>query len=413
MRATRGFIRFTPVYLDGAWSYVKAADAEDREGRPILEDLARYLRDHTGIHADIRSTPVRAFRSTELLRDPVHFLFPGLQQVPYSDPRVRLAPEERALLSDYLHGGGFLFVDAGQTSDDRRFLTSVVDLLQQVLAGEGRLYELPVDHPVYHAFYDYANGFPGECKEAVVELPFGSAWYYPDRAPDGDACPRGMWGIGLGDQLVGVISDLNLHRRWDPRDEPADASSSDDAETEAAPVATRATIPFLQAGTNILFHALLRPEGLTIKHALPAWQRTGTQAARARVPGQMSSDQPAQLALVRSPVGRVLEGDGLRLTVDGRITVEAIAAHAHGLLLHDLPAGRYRIEVDYASRQTQADVELRGGRVTTVSFRLRGFGFLQSLALEQMEQRLDLETWQARFGELYLEEATAGEPFSR
>ena len=43
-RGTRGFVKFTSLRLNGAWSY--GLD-ESQGGRPVLEDLARYVRDGT------------------------------------------------------------------------------------------------------------------------------------------------------------------------------------------------------------------------------------------------------------------------------------------------------------------------------------------------------------------------------
>jgi hypothetical protein len=275
VRKTRGFIKFTPLALDGAWSYAITGPATAPEaGRPVLEDLARYMRDHTQIHAQIRSTPLQRFHSLQLLLDPIHFFFPGPQRVSFSDPRVRLDPKERDLLLRYLKVGGFIFVDAGLTSDDRRFLMSMVEVLRQIVGTDGRLSRLPVEHPIYHAFYNYPNGFPSEHEHPLVEYPFDDPWYYPDRPPDSWP-PRGMYGIDMDGRLVGVISDLSLHRNWIPPDaEPATevvAEDEEDSETETSDPSPSPLL-FLRPGTNIIVHALLRPEGFTIKHGLPAWQ---------------------------------------------------------------------------------------------------------------------------------------------
>lgn len=267
VRATRGFIKFTPLYLDGAWSYL--ADSTSI-GRPVLEDLAQYMRHNTGLHAEIRSIPARAFLSNELLKDPVHFLFPDINKA--NQPRVRLAPEERVLLRTYLNEGGFLLIDAGGGSDDRRFLMAWVEILQQTLASDGRLTELPVEHEVYRAFYDLAGGFPGEDKHALMDWPFDRPWYYPDRFP-GDPIARGLWGITLDDRLVGIISDLNLHLGWSPPEQAETVSEAADGSqvvTVAPP--SRSSVPQLQAGVNILFYALLRPDGLAVKQRR-AWDR--------------------------------------------------------------------------------------------------------------------------------------------
>jgi hypothetical protein len=356
-----------------------------------LGDLARYMRDYTGIHAQIRSTAAHIFLSKELLRDPIHFLFPGRQHVPFSEPRIRLAAEEIELLSEYLHGGGFLFVDAGAAADDRRFLRSLVDLLRQALGSEGRLYELPSRHAVYHAFYDYENGFPGECKEPVDELDIGSPWFYPDRLP-GQFCPRGLWGIGVGDRLVGVISDLNLHRNWPDTQDSLSAGAPPEG----------GSLLSLRAATNIVVHALLRPEGLTTKYGQFAWQpqfRSATQGL-------------AQLALIRSPVGSELGDHPLQVSLTAGTQIEVAEAHAKGLLLRGLPSGERELQVDYAGYSGRIPIELAAGKVTTVSFRSRGLGPFGGIVLDQMEQRLTPARWEERFSDLYLHEVAASQELS-
>ena len=50
------------------------------------------------------------------------------------------------------------------------------------------------------------------------------------------------------------------------------------------------------------------------------------------------------------------------------------------------------------------EIELRGGKVTTVAFSRRGLGFWTSLSLKPLAERFGLEGWNARFGDLGLEQ---------
>jgi hypothetical protein len=409
VRGTKGFIKFTPLDLDGAWSLIKPGDETQIAGRPVLGDLARYMRDYTGIHAQIRSTAVRNFLSNELLRDPIHFFFPGQQRVPFSEPRIRLAPKEIDLLADYLRGGGFLFADAGGEADDRRFLRGLVDLLRQALGSEGRLYELPSRHPAYHAFYDYDNGFPGECKDPVDELALSSPWFFPDRLP-GEFCPRGLWGIAIEDRLVGVISDLNLNRSWpDTQDSVSEEASDVQDGVSVEPPLQGASLPSLRAATNIVVHALLRPEGVATKHDLPAWQQLPPEQPRSQQtltePRRAATQERAQLALIRSPVGSNLGDQPLRVRLSTGTQIEVAAADAKGLILRSLPSGEHELQVDYGGYSKRITVELVAGLVTIISFRRRGLGPLGRLTLGQMEQRLTTTNWEERFSDFYLYEA--------
>lgn len=81
-----------------------------------------------------------------------------------------------------------------------------------MLRLDGRLFEIPASHPIYHSFYEYENGFPGELKHPVPREA-GHRWRYPERPPDAVET-RGLWGVELHGDLVAAISDLDLHRQW-------------------------------------------------------------------------------------------------------------------------------------------------------------------------------------------------------
>ncbi len=60
-----GFINFTHILLDGTTDMFR------------IENIARYMRDNTSIRAYARGHAVRGFSTDALLKDPIHFLFPG------------------------------------------------------------------------------------------------------------------------------------------------------------------------------------------------------------------------------------------------------------------------------------------------------------------------------------------------
>ena len=89
--------------------------------------------------------------------------------------------------------------------------------------------------------------------------------------------PRGLYGVEWAGETVAIISDLELHRRWsglessyaEVEEEAKPTEDEGGAEEDTPPV----TSPFLQAATNIVFHALTRPGGVVVKRAEPAWRR--------------------------------------------------------------------------------------------------------------------------------------------
>lgn len=68
--------------------------------------------------------------------------------------RIRLTSAEAAGLRKYLLQGGFLFADDNYGMDP-----SFREMIRQ-LFPDRELVELPFDHPIYHAFYDFDNGPP-------------------------------------------------------------------------------------------------------------------------------------------------------------------------------------------------------------------------------------------------------------
>ncbi len=261
-----GYINFTFLRIYGAGSYssfnggqnrldaVSGAAVPSNASAAALPDLARYMRDYTGILARVRSHEAHEFfLSRELLKDPIHFLFEGGGVPAYSSERVvRFFPEERQLLGEYLRGGGFLFIEGSN-----RFLREFVDELEGILAADGRLVELDRDHPIYSAYYTYGDGFPGEYKRRLLDVR-GPAWYYPSRFPVVNY-PEGLWGVEVGGRLVAVLSDLQILGSW----------QMDAQDAEGSPVVVKG--PRLSAATNIVVFALTQEGGLTARRERPLW----------------------------------------------------------------------------------------------------------------------------------------------
>ena len=235
--------------------------------------MARHLRDHTGFFAQIRAAEHRHFLSTELLKDPVHFLLQDRGMPIWEDENlVNFSDAEKSLLSRYLSDGGLLFVESGRASSNGyRYLTQVLAVLHEALGSAARIVPIPSSHPIYHSFYDFDSGFPGESHKGDgdhASLPGGS-WFYPGTSRPGqvrsaptvdvrvlrrrdlqsreeaESLPAvGLYGVEMDRRLVAVISDLGLHSSW---------VSSQNAEEERT-----TTSPALMAGVNIVAYTLQR-----------------------------------------------------------------------------------------------------------------------------------------------------------
>lgn len=110
-----------------------------------LPNLLEAVRVRTGI-------PVASRAETVAPLDPALADHPYLYLTGHGN--VRFSPAERAALRDYLLSGGFLHADDNYGLDEsfRREMAAVFP--------DAELTEIPPDHPVFHAFYELAEGLP-------------------------------------------------------------------------------------------------------------------------------------------------------------------------------------------------------------------------------------------------------------
>jgi len=415
-RDLTGYVNLTPLRAYGAGS-----------GNVSLDALARHMRDHTSLLVQIRQRRYDFFESENLLRDPIHFLVEGGGFDPYTaDEITRFSERERQLLGRYMREGGFLFIEGSY-----RYLKEMAGHLEDILGSDGHMYSLPASHPLYSAYFGFASGFPGEDKTRDQD-DLGPSWYYPvGRQVDLPTAPApanqdpgaatagavpllGLWGVEVNGEVVAVLSDLQLHRSW--------ALSFDSEEQGDTPVAQ-----YLQAGTNLIVHALLRPSGITPRRSLPAWAETspredvrspvalmGAGDADPVEAYGVTGDEALQtpngtLAVVRSPLGAPLGSGGVRLRVDGRHRITVLRATRHGVLLRNLPPGSRWLEIEYGGQKAQLAVELHAGQVTTVSLGISRLAFLTRLRARALADRIAVAEWFERFDDLSIEEVFLGE----
>ena len=110
-----------------------------------LPNLLAEVRARTGIPTAEREVAIRP--GDPALRD-----FPFLYMTGHGN--VRFSPEERLALRRYLLEGGFLHADDNYGMDEsfRREMARVFP--------DRELVELPPEHPVFHAPYEFADGLP-------------------------------------------------------------------------------------------------------------------------------------------------------------------------------------------------------------------------------------------------------------
>jgi hypothetical protein len=110
-----------------------------------LPNLLKEIRQRTGLPMADRPAHVR-------LTDPELWQYPYIYMTGHGN--VQFTDEEVQMLRKYLLGGGFLHADDNYGMDEsfRREMKRVFP--------DAQLIELPVDHPVYHGFYDFPKGVP-------------------------------------------------------------------------------------------------------------------------------------------------------------------------------------------------------------------------------------------------------------
>ena len=110
-----------------------------------LPNLLAAIRERTGI-------PVAERESVVTPMDPSLDDYPFLHMTGHGN--VVFTPQERERLRGYLERGGFLHADDNYGMDEafRREMA--------LLFPDREMVELPPDHPVYHAVYEFPEGLP-------------------------------------------------------------------------------------------------------------------------------------------------------------------------------------------------------------------------------------------------------------
>jgi hypothetical protein len=209
----KGFFNMTVIDYD-------LADKNADRFPTAVEELMRYMRDHTDIKAQIQGTTLE-------LSDPRIMGAPFLYMTGNS-ATLQISDTEKKQLGDYLKNGGFLYAEDIRQSDatnglegkeagtagtpfDRQFKALMKDA--QVLGSDGDKWrKVPKTHPLYYSFYDFPDGppmggasggnvFDLEMLElrgrvAVVFSDLNISWYWGD--PLSDAKERGLqFGVNL------------------------------------------------------------------------------------------------------------------------------------------------------------------------------------------------------------------------
>ena len=223
-RKIRGFFNMTVIDYD-------IADKNRDRFPTAVEELMRYMRDHTQINARIEGTTLE-FSDPRIMDAPLLYMTGN-------DAVLQISNTEKTNLGEYLKNGGFLYAEEIRQADaenqldgkeagvsgtpfDRQFKALMKDPL--VLGSDGSKWQkMPKSHELYYSFWDFPDG-----------PPMGGA-------PAGNVFDLEM--LELRGRVAVVFSDLNISYYWG--DPLADARERG-----------------LQFGVNLIVFALTQPGGI-------------------------------------------------------------------------------------------------------------------------------------------------------
>ena len=69
-----------------------------------------------------------------------------------------------------------------------------------------------------------------------------------------------------------------------------------------------------------------------------------------------------------------------------------------------MPTGSHWIEIRYKGQTQQLEVDLQGGRVTTLTFALNRFAFITQLRMQEQEEKVEIHRFFEAFSDFEFEE---------
>ncbi len=158
-----------------------------------------------------------------------------------------LTSVEKEHFANYLRRGGFVFIEPMSPGGVMRYhhaLVSFKAMIRDAFSGNAEIRTIPVQHPVFHCFYDFHSApylVPKAGRDVIYPTKLfisdeDDIWFAPDL--------KGVWVDG---RMVGVFSDNQYGRAW------VDYSFD-----------SRFDNPFFRMSVNIIVYALTR-DGSSVK----------------------------------------------------------------------------------------------------------------------------------------------------
>jgi len=191
------------VYIATAWgTQLRPPDALKRSVINLVEAVNRY----TNINAKVDS---HLFLDSRKLFDT-----PFVYVV--SNEAFEVTDIERRNLGEYLRNGGFIVVDNGEPQYEYgQAEASLRQMLRDTLGSDAKFLPIPIDHPLYHSFFDFDDGPPqGAENDSMTSATTSSDASKRQKSTTMNQQVHYLEGITIDNRLVAIYSDKGYAIKW-------------------------------------------------------------------------------------------------------------------------------------------------------------------------------------------------------
>src|SRR3989339_2222841 len=131
------------------------------------------------------------------------------------DKAFELTIIESRNFGEYLRGGGFAVLDNGKPTEEFGAAEeSLRQMLRDALGNDAKFLPIPVNHPVYHSFFDFNDGPPNgseiNTSQVTTILNLGETYNRTTMSKQ----VLYLEGITLDTRLVAIYSDKGYAKKW-------------------------------------------------------------------------------------------------------------------------------------------------------------------------------------------------------
>jgi len=191
------------IYVGTAWgAQLRPPDALKRAVINLVEAVNRY----TNINAKVDSHLF--LDSRKIYETPFVYIT--------ANEAFELTDIERKVFGDYLRKGGFAVIDNGTPLFEfGQAEASLRQMLRDALGNDAKFEPIPIDHPLYHCFFDFNDG-PPQGSEMSGMQSTDTALIVGHVALSGTMTKAVLYleGITIDNRMVAIYSDKGYALKW-------------------------------------------------------------------------------------------------------------------------------------------------------------------------------------------------------